>query len=148
MIKKLLILAVVALVIWGVWYFFFSGRDQCTVTLKTGEQEQMTVQEIRSVYAKDAYNWSKYSGCPITGEGRITGITAGADEFKAELPYDVVYYTVKIGTGIKFLVTGEQLDGFAVGDKVSYSGNLSTGEGKLHVYVLGTGESASLARVA
>lgn len=146
MIKKLLILGVVALIIVGAWYLLSISTDKCTVTLKTGEQEEMSVREIRSIYAKDAYNWSSYSGCRITGEGKITGIDAGCEDFRNEMPYDVVYYTVKIGNGIKFLVTAEQMNGFAVGDKVSYSGVLTAGTGKLHVYVLGTEEETAMIR--
>lgn len=147
MIKKLIFLAIVALLIWGVWFFFLSARDECTVTLASGVQEQMTVREIRSVYAKDAYNWGMYNGCDITGKGKIEEITNGADDFKSELPYNVVYYTVRVGTGLKLLVTGDQMDGFAVGDKVSFSGTLTTGTNELFVYVMGKKDEPCMVRL-
>ena len=149
MIKKLIALAVFAAVLLGIWYFVLSpSGDECTVTLKTGEMKTMSVRDLRKIYAKDAYNWSNYGGCMVSGEGKITKVESGCDDFKSELPYDKVYYTVSIGNGVKFLVTAEQMDGFAQGDKVFYTGKLTTGNGKLHVYILGNESGAAMVRVS
>ena len=145
MIKKLIALVVFLAVLAGIWYFVISpSGDECTVSLTTGEQKTMSVRELRKIYAKDAYNWSNYGGCKVTGEGKITKVEAGCDDFKSELPYDKVYYTVSVGNGVKLLVTADQMDGFAQGDEVFYTGKLTSGNGKLHVYVLAYEEDPAM----
>lgn len=147
MIKKLIALAVIVAVVLGVWYFVLSpSGDECTVKLNTGEMKTMSVRELRKIYSKDAYNWSNYVGCEVTGEGKITKVETGGDDFKSELPHDV-YYTVSIGNGIKFLVRAEQMDSFAQGDTVLYTGRLATGSGKLHVYILGHDADPAMVRL-
>ena len=148
MIKKLIALALIVAVIFGVWYFILSpGKDTCTVMMKTGEQETMSVRDLRKIYSKDAYNWSHYSGCEVSGEGTITEVESGYEDFRIEPDFNTVYYTVSIGNGIKFLVTGDQMNGFATGDKVSYTGVLASGNGKLHIYIVGTEEETAMIRL-
>ncbi len=139
MIKKLIIVLAAALLAWGAWTYFVKGREVCTVTLESGEIKEQTARELREIYEKDGYNWGFYKGSQITATGKITKIDPGMALFRIDPDYNKAYYTVTIGTGMKLLVINEQLDGYAVGENVTFNGVLADGIDTDHLYISGVG---------
>ena len=144
MIKKLLVLVLLGALAFGIYYFVTMGNELCTVTLKSGEVKQMKAGELRSVYAKDSYNWGNYMGGHIQGTGKITRIEFGSENFRSGVEPNQLYYTVSIGSCMKLLVSADQIEGFAVGDRVNFEGVLSDGVRSWYLYVLGTQVETSL----
>lgn len=168
MIKKIILLLLIALLFWAGYLFFFTGKETCTLTLVSGETKEMTARELSDIHKKDSYNWKTYEGAKITGTGKITKIedilvsTLGAElsALFGSQSAEALYY-VSVGNDLCIIVRENQLEGFQTGDEIRFTGTVTglsmntegllqnvVGIGSGTVYIQGTGEDKCLTKIS
>lgn len=97
------------------------GGKKYTVHLPSGGTETMSAKEFADLKENNQLKYSKeYSGCSISGSGKITKIEKGPASGFYYYTIEYSYYTITIDDNIQILTLEEYLPSCEVGDTVSF----------------------------